>query len=153
KIAEKTLPWLETVYVELVPEGQAEPFIDRMIQGGAKVIFTTSFGYMDYWWLLAEGAVTLGGKAGLPINPAYEAKLKAVKVKGDREGETSIYDLVLKRLDQMAKPEPTVDPFQGPIYDRKGTLRVPAGRRMTQQELISMEWAARGIVGPWSNEP
>lgn len=47
KIAEKALPGLETIYVESVPEAQAEPFIDKMIQQGAKVIFTTSFGFMD----------------------------------------------------------------------------------------------------------
>ena len=50
-------------------------------------------------------------------------------------------------------PSPSFDPFQGPISDRKGLLRVPAGRRMTQQELTTMEWAAPGVVGPWGNEP
>ncbi|MBM3469827.1 MAG: BMP family ABC transporter substrate-binding protein [Armatimonadetes bacterium] len=47
KIAEKKLPWLETLYVEKVPEGQTESFIDKLIQQGARVIFTTSFGFMD----------------------------------------------------------------------------------------------------------
>lgn len=109
--------------------------------------------HVDYWWLLAEGAVELGSKPGLPINPAHVEKLKAVKVKDAGGGEVSVYDLVLKRLDQMSKKDFTYDPFQGPVYDRKGTLRVAAGKRMMQQELISMEWAAQGIVGPWSNEP
>jgi simple sugar transport system substrate-binding protein len=108
---------------------------------------------VDYWWLLAEGAVELGAKPGMPINPAYTAKLKAVKIKRARGGEISVYDLVLKRLAQMSQKQPTFDPFQGPISDRKGILRVPAGKRMTQQELTTMEWAAQGIVGPWSNEP
>lgn len=109
--------------------------------------------HVDYWWLLAEGAVELGAKPGMPINPAYEAKLKAVTVKGGVEGELSVYDLVFRRLAQMSHQEPTFDPFQGPVYDRKGILRVPAGRRMTQQELQSIEWAAQGVVGPWPNEP
>lgn len=47
KIAEKAVPGLETVYVESVPEGQAAPFIDKLVQQGANVIFTTSFGFMD----------------------------------------------------------------------------------------------------------
>ena len=47
KAAEKALPWLETQYVENVPEGQALPAIDRLVKGGCKVVFTTSFGYMD----------------------------------------------------------------------------------------------------------
>jgi basic membrane protein A len=108
---------------------------------------------VDYWWLLAEGAVELGAKPGLPINPAYAEKLQAVKVKGATADESSVYDLVRQRLQQMAQTEPAFDPFQGPLTDRKGVVRVPAGKRMTQQELTTMEWAAAGIVGPWSNEP
>jgi basic membrane protein A len=108
---------------------------------------------VDYWWLLAEGAVELGAKPGLPINPAYTDRLKAVKVKDATGSAMSVYDLVRQRLEQMAQPEPAFDPFQGPLSDRKGTLRVPAGKRMTQQELTTMEWAVQGVVGPWSNEP
>ena len=47
KLATKTFPWLETLYVESVPEGEVETFIDLMVRQGAQVIFTTSFGYMD----------------------------------------------------------------------------------------------------------
>jgi basic membrane protein A and related proteins len=112
-----------------------------------------SLHHVDYWWLLAESAVELGAKPGLPINPAYTDRLKAVKVKDAAGGEMSVYDLVHKRLAQMSQPEPAFDPFQGPLADRKGTLRVPAGKRMTQQELITLEWAVQGVVGPWSNEP
>ena len=108
---------------------------------------------VDYWWLLAEGAVELGAKPGVPINPAFIPQLKAVKVKDTVAGDISVYDLVLKRLGQMSQKTPAFDPFQGPKTDRQGILRVPAGRRMTQQELISMEWAAQGVVGPWANEP
>ena len=39
--------WLDTIFVESVPEGDAEPFIDQLVQQGAEVVFTTSFGYMD----------------------------------------------------------------------------------------------------------
>jgi basic membrane protein A len=111
---------------------------------------------VDYWWLLAEGAVELGARPGLPINPAYVDKLKAVTVKdvtAGAGGQSSVYDLVHRRWQQMSQQDPAFDPFQGPLVDRKGIVRVPAGKRMTQQELITMEWAAAGIVGPWSNEP
>ena len=47
KATEKALPWLETKYVESVPEAQAEPVVDKLVQEGCKVIFATSFGYMD----------------------------------------------------------------------------------------------------------
>ncbi len=46
--AEEQLPWLETVTVESVPEGDAVRFIDRLVQEQqVDVVFTTSFGYMD----------------------------------------------------------------------------------------------------------
>jgi len=46
---EQNLPNVETVYQESVPEtaADAERVIREFAQGGAKVIFTTSFGYMD----------------------------------------------------------------------------------------------------------
>ncbi|MHA1505691.1 MAG: BMP family ABC transporter substrate-binding protein [Candidatus Asgardarchaeia archaeon] len=40
-------PWLETAYVESVPEGQVGSYIESLIQQGYEVIFTTSYGYMD----------------------------------------------------------------------------------------------------------
>ena len=44
-ICEQTFPWLETVYVEFVPEAEVETYIDQMIAQGCDVIFTTSFGF------------------------------------------------------------------------------------------------------------
>ncbi|NIT76456.1 MAG: BMP family ABC transporter substrate-binding protein, partial [Thermoplasmata archaeon] len=95
----------------------------------------------------------MGAKPGMPINPAYEEALKAVVVTDPVLGEISVYDLVFKRLEQMADPSMVFDPFQGPIYDRKGNLRVPEGMRMTVAELTQMEWAVEGVVGPWPGEP
>ncbi len=48
KFAEEQLPWLETVFIESVPEADAPRIIDRFIQEEkCDVVFTTSFGYMD----------------------------------------------------------------------------------------------------------
>jgi simple sugar transport system substrate-binding protein len=48
KFAEEKLPWLDTVYVESVPEGDSARIVDRFIQEeNCDVVFTTSFGYMD----------------------------------------------------------------------------------------------------------
>jgi basic membrane protein A len=48
KYAEDKLDWLETVYVESVPEGDAARIIDRLVvEENCDVVFTTSFGYMD----------------------------------------------------------------------------------------------------------
>jgi simple sugar transport system substrate-binding protein len=45
--AESKFPWLETAYSESVAEGDALRFIDRYIDEGYDVVFTTSFGFMD----------------------------------------------------------------------------------------------------------
>lgn len=45
---EEKFPWLDTVYVESVPEGDASRIIDRFVQEEkCDIIFTTSFGYMN----------------------------------------------------------------------------------------------------------
>jgi basic membrane protein A len=48
KFAESKLPWLESVFIESVPEADSARIIDRFIQEEkCDVVFTTSFGYMD----------------------------------------------------------------------------------------------------------
>jgi simple sugar transport system substrate-binding protein len=37
-------------------------------------------------------------------------------------------------------------PFTGPIYDQEGTLRVPEGETMTDEQLASMDWYVQGVV-------
>lgn len=45
---EKKYPWLETKYIESVPEGKASPVIAQFVQDEkVDVVFTCSFGYMD----------------------------------------------------------------------------------------------------------
>jgi len=48
RICEATFPWLETVYVESVSEGDEGLYIDKLVQDeGCDVVITTSFGFMD----------------------------------------------------------------------------------------------------------
>lgn len=108
---------------------------------------------VDYWWLLAEGAVELGGAFGVPINPAWADRLRAVSVATPDLGRVNVYDLSMRRLQQMSVSPVRFDPFTGPIRDRKGAMRVPAGHTLTVQELVTMEWAAPGVIGPWPREP
>jgi len=37
--------------------------------------------------------------------------------------------------------------FEGPLYDQKGKLRVPKGKRMTVQDLYAMNWLVKGVIG------
>jgi len=45
---EQKFDWFDSEYAELVPEAQTGSYIDNFIANGADVVFTTSFGYMDY---------------------------------------------------------------------------------------------------------
>jgi len=108
---------------------------------------------VDYWWLLAEKAVEVGAEPGMMINPLFVSRLKSTTVKTTEFGTLSVYDLVQRRIAQMSKNPVVFDPFAGPIQDRKGAVRVPAGHTMTVGELTSMEWAAPGVTGPWPGEP
>jgi len=47
KYLERTLPYVETTFAESVAEADVERVMEEMIRRGVKVIFATSFGYMD----------------------------------------------------------------------------------------------------------
>ncbi|MEG6586627.1 BMP family ABC transporter substrate-binding protein [Dendrosporobacter sp. 1207_IL3150] len=55
KFLEKEMPNIETTYVESVPEGaDAERVLTELAMKGNKIIFATSFGYMDYVQKVAQ---------------------------------------------------------------------------------------------------
>jgi len=37
--------------------------------------------------------------------------------------------------------------FTGPLYDQKGRLRIPKGKRMSIKDLYGMTWLVKGVVG------
>jgi len=37
--------------------------------------------------------------------------------------------------------------FKGPLYDQSGKLRVPAGKSLTVNELYTMNWLVKGVIG------
>ena len=53
----------------------------------------------------------------------------------------------------MSSAKPTFDPYTGPIIDRKGIMRVPAGKVASIGELNSMGWVAPGVLGEIADEP
>jgi basic membrane protein A len=107
----------------------------------------TNLENVDYWWLMGEKAALLGGSFEHPINPNFVDALKGVKVTDPMLGELSVYDLVMKRIEQMTDPAMLFDPFTGPIKDQDGVERVPAGQRLSLGELLVMDWFVEGNVG------
>ena len=110
---------------------------------------------VDYWWLLEHNAVELGATQGMPINPAYEDRLRAVTVNDPELGEISVYDLVMARHEAMTQGADVFDPFTGPIRDRHGNIVIEEGVTPDQYTLETLEWAVEGVspASPWPGEP
>ncbi len=78
-----------------------------------------------YYGNLKDGFVSLA-----PYGPQVSAKTKAV--------------IATKR---KALVDGSFYEFTGPLYDQKGTLRVPKGKRMTLNEILTMDWLVKGVIG------
>ncbi len=101
----------------------------------------------DMWWLAAEDAAILGGTFDEIINKKFIPDLKAVKVNTPDLGKQSVYDLVVKRYDQMKQGVEVFDPFVGPIYDNQGNLKIKKGARASKGDLLSIMYYVDGVVG------
>ena len=102
-----------------------------------------------YDYLLSEGGVELGAEFGVPVNPKFVNDLKAVKVTDPLFGDISIYDLVMRRLDQMKQTSVAFDPFTGPIYDQNDVLKIKKNERASYVALYTdqMNWFVKGVIG------
>ncbi len=107
----------------------------------------TNLENVDYWWMLKEGAVELGGEFGVPINQKFENELKAKFVDDPVLGRISVYDLVMKRLEQMKEETVLFDPFTGPIKDQDGKIRIQEASRASRETLWTIDWFVDNIVG------
>ena len=101
----------------------------------------------DMWWLAEDGAAILGGSFENVINPKFVDALKAVKVDTPDLGNLSVYDLVMKRYDQMKQGVDVFEPFTGPIKDNTGKLVYKDGVKATKAELLSINYYVDNVVG------
>ena len=104
----------------------------------------------DMWWLTSDKAAVLGGEFGVPINPKFVDALKAKSVTTKDLGKISVYDLVMKRYEQMQTGgRDAFDPFTGPIKDNKGVERIKAGGYASKELVLGtdMLWYPDNIVG------
>ena len=101
----------------------------------------------DYWWLMAEDAVHLGGAVDEKINAKFVPALKEAMVETDAFGNISAYDLVMKLHDQMKQGVDVFDPFTGPINDNTGKEQIKAGERASKDDLLSIMYYVDNVVG------
>src|SRR5438128_6222305 len=78
-----------------------------------------------YYGSINDGFTSLapyGPKVSAKTKKAIAAKMKAIK-------NHTFYE------------------FTGPLYDQRGKLRVPKGKKMTLQQLYAMNWLVKGVIG------
>ena len=126
-------------------------YIDFLTKVRTGTYNTKNLQKVDYWNLLRGGSVELGAQDGMAINPKWVPALKAksMTVNGKK---TTVYDRVMALKTDMEKGG-KFDPFTGPIKDRNGILRVPAGKVATVAELNNMAWVVPGVTGQIADEP
>jgi basic membrane protein A len=76
------------------------------------------------------GSIKDGFTSLAPFGPSVTAKTKAA---------------IAKKMKQIEKG--SFYEFAGPLYDQKGKLRVPKGKRLTIKDLYSMNWLVKGVIG------
>lgn len=101
----------------------------------------------DMWWLASENAAILGGTFEEIINPKFVGELKAAKVDTKDFGSISVYDLVVKRYEQMKKGTDQFEPYTGPIYDNTGKLKIKAGEKASKGDLLSIMYYVDNVDG------
>ena len=110
-------------------------------------IYNGTWKNQDEWWLIAEKAVILGGTFNNIINPKFEGELKMKMVDTADFGKISVYDLIVKRYEQMKKGPDAFDPYEGPIKDNSGKLMIKEGQRASKGDLLSIMYYVDGVVG------
>ena len=111
-------------------------------------IYNGTWSNADMWWLMKEKATYLGGEFDEIINPVFVNDLKSVSVDDPNFGAITVYDLVVKRYDQMKNEGPDAfDPYEGPIYDNEGNLQIKTGERASKGELLSIMYYVDNVAG------
>lgn len=121
-------------------------YADILMKVALNVYNNTNLENVDYLWMLKEGAVELGGKPGVPVNPKFIDELKNKYLPGK---SISAYDAVMNRLALMKEANVPFDPFTGPIMDQNGNIKIQAGQRATIEQLFTeqMNWFVDNIIG------
>lgn len=103
----------------------------------------------DLLWLMDKDAVELGGSWDYKINPQYVDTLKAKMIDSKDFGNISVYDLVMKRYEQMKSGRDVFDPFMGPIYDQDGNMTIAEGETASIGHLFAeMDYQVDNFTSP-----
>ncbi len=73
--------------------------------------------------------------------------MKALMTDNKDFGKISVYDLVVKRYDQMKQGADVFDPYTGPIYDNTGNLQIQAGKKASKGDLLGIMYYVDNVAG------
>ncbi|MDC7220302.1 MAG: BMP family ABC transporter substrate-binding protein [Spirochaetales bacterium] len=142
---------MQTYGEDTVPTGQLTDWgvIYEKIVLDYKADPTADLSDYDILWLMEEKAVELGATWEDKINPAFVDTLKGISVENADFGTISVYDLVMKRYEQMAQGRDVFDPFVGPIADQSGEIRIAEGEMASIGHLFAeMDYQVDNFVSP-----
>ncbi|MDH3595474.1 MAG: BMP family ABC transporter substrate-binding protein [Rhodospirillales bacterium] len=91
----------------------------------AKAVLDGNWAPQDLWGGIKDGMVELA-----PFGPAVPAEVKA-----------------LAEAKQAEIAAGTLHPFQGPVKDQAGTLRVAEGSVLSDQDMLGFDWYVEGVLG------
>ncbi len=90
-----------------------------------KEVFDGTWKSESFWGGLETGIVDIAPMTDL-VSPQTQRLVKAMK---------------------EALENHTFHVFDGPIYDQKGRIAIPAGRTASDKDLLSMNWFVQGVIG------
>ena len=140
-------------YSPMLPYGKDSVVSGQLVDWGVMYvkilqdIYDGTWKKDDLWWLIAEKAAILGGSFDNIINPKFVGELKMKMVDTPDFGKISVYDLIVKRYEQMKKGPDVFDPYDGPIKDNTGKLMVKEGTRASKGDLLSIMYYVDNVAG------
>jgi basic membrane protein A len=140
-------------YSPMLPYGKDSVVSGQLVDWGVMYvkilqdIYNGTWKKDDLWWLIAEKAAILGGSFDNIINPKFVGELKMKMVDTPDFGKISVYDLIVKRYEQMKKGPDVFDPYDGPIKDNTGKLMIKEGTRASKGDLLSIMYYVDGVAG------
>jgi len=140
-------------YSPMLPYGKDSVVSGQLVDWGVMYvkilqdIYNGTWKKDDLWWLIAEKAAILGGSFDNIINPKFVGELKMKMVDTPDFGKISVYDLIVKRYEQMKKGPDVFDPYDGPIKDNTGKLMIKEGTRASKGDLLSIMYYVDNVAG------
>lgn len=111
--------------IKFAPQAQLTSIIDDWdgyYVARAQAAMDGGWSSSDTWGGFDDGMVVMAAYTNMPDDVAKEAQETVEAIKSGQ-----------------------LHPFQGPVYDQKGDLRVKEGARLGDGDLLGMDWYVRGV--------